>query len=363
MSAPLTVVVIGVGQMGRLHLQAYHENPGYKVIGILDQQPPVLPTELAQYQDCILPDLDTALRLKPDVVSINTHVDSHAEYSIAALESGSHVFVEKPLAASVTDAERIVATAERVGRKLLVGYILRHHPTWTEFISQARNLGPPFVLRMNLNQRSSGDGWAIHQRILQSASPVVDCGVHYIDVMLQITGSRVTQVRGMGASLLANNTDQPASTTNPNYSHLQILFDDGSVGWFEAGWGPMMSRTAYFIQDAVSPNGAVSIVLDVEKPEAYLDTFMQPSKVEVYPLQGPTRRLDPNHHLDLGILCAREQDYLLDSIQNDRNLSEHMSAAVESLKIVLAADQSMRENRPIDLDMKPPDLSYKSTYY
>ena len=66
--------------------------------------------------------------LAPDVVSINTWSDTHADYAIRAMEAGAHVFVEKPLADNVADAERVVETARRTGRKLVVGYILRHHP-------------------------------------------------------------------------------------------------------------------------------------------------------------------------------------------------------------------------------------------
>ena len=47
-----------------------------------------------------------------------------------------------------------------------------------------------------------------------------------------------------------------------NYGHLQVLFEDGSVGWYEAGWGPMISETAFFVKDVISANGAVSIVMD-----------------------------------------------------------------------------------------------------
>ena len=75
---------------------------------------------------------------------------------IKAMEAGAHVFVEKPLAETVADAERVVATARRTGRKLVIGYILRHHPSWIEFIELARTLGTPMVFRMNLNQQSSG---------------------------------------------------------------------------------------------------------------------------------------------------------------------------------------------------------------
>ena len=45
-----------------------------------------------------------------------------------------------------------------------------------------------------------------------------------------------------------------------NYGHLHIIFYDGSVGWYEAGWGPMISETAFFVKDMIGPKGAVSIV-------------------------------------------------------------------------------------------------------
>ena len=139
--------------------------------------------------------------MKPDVVSINTFSDTHADYAIKAMEAGAHVFVEKPLAETVADAERVVATARRTGRKLVVGYILRHHPSWTNFIELARTLGTPLVFRMNLNQQSSGAQWETHKRLLQTLSPIVDCGVHYVDVWCQITAARPVTVHGVGARL------------------------------------------------------------------------------------------------------------------------------------------------------------------
>lgn len=229
---PLSVAVVGVGQMGHSHALAYHYNSGFQIIGLVSRNPlKKLPDVLKEYP--VMSSLEEALILKPNVVSINTHTATHANYAVTAMEAGAHVFVEKPLAATVAEAERVVETARRTKRKLVIGYILRHHPSWLEFIRQARQLGPPFVMRMNLNQRSSGDAWAIHKRLLQDVkNPVVDCGVHYIDIMLQITDSKPVQVRGMGLSL---SDDISSSDGEVNYGHLQILFADGSVGWYEAG--------------------------------------------------------------------------------------------------------------------------------
>ena len=103
------------------------------------------------------------------------------------MEAGAHVFVEKPLAENVGERAEVVDTAKRTGKKLVIGYILRQHPSWIKFIEIARQLGTPLVFRMNLNQQSNGETWEWHKRLMDSFPPIVDCGVHYVDVMCQMT--------------------------------------------------------------------------------------------------------------------------------------------------------------------------------
>lgn len=348
MKPPLKVVVIGIGRMGRLHLKSYHENPGYEVIGIVDSAISILPEEFSQYKSLLFDDFNDALALKPDVVSINTYPQSHGALAIAAMEAGAHVFVEKPLSITVEGANLVATVANTTKRKLLVGYTLRYHPTWIEFIRRAKLLEPPFVMRMTLNQRSHGDDWNIHKQIMKTTSPLVDCGVHYVDVMLQITDARPTQVRGIGARLTKD-----ISVDQVNYGQLQITFDDGSVGWFEAGWGPMMSETAYFVKDVIGRRGFVSIVADEEKPSSYLDSHAQKSKIRL----GYTENEKEDEEIvmddepDHSRLSALEQEYLRTCIVENRDLSQHTKSAVRSLAIVLAAELSMRENRAVDLDI------------
>ncbi|KAK6812380.1 Oxidoreductase family NAD-binding Rossmann fold [Aspergillus parasiticus SU-1] len=351
----LSVVVVGMGQMGHSHALAYHRNPGFQIIGLYNRSPiKNLPDALKDYP--FLSSFEEALALKPNVISINTHTATHADYAVAAMESGAHVFVEKPVATTVEDAERVVRTAQQTNRKLVIGYILRHHPSWIEFIHRARQLGPPFVMRMNLNQRSSGDAWAIHKRLLQDVkNPIVDCGVHYVDIMLQIAGSKPVQVRGMGLRLC---DDIPADG-QVNYGHLQVLFANGSVGWYEAGWGPMMSETAYFVKDVMGPRGSVSIVMDEKDnsldnagASADINSHTRTSNLRMSTVvdgrardQVLSMEGEPDHYE----LCAREQQFLLDAIREDRDLTQHMNDAIQSLLIVLAADRSMRENRAVDI--------------
>ena len=241
--------------MGLSHALAYTRIPDFDVVGvctrhIADRQ---LPDALAGARR--FSNYEQALaESRPDVVSVNTLPDTHAEFAIKAMQSGAHVFVEKPLAETVASAERVVETAIRTRRKLVIGYILRHHPSWVKFVEIARTLGTPLVFRMNLNQQSRGETWEWHKRLLQSFSPIVDCGVHYVDVMCQMTPARPIRVHALGAHL----TDEVATY---NYGAMQVAFDDGSVGWYEAGWGPMMSETAFFVKDVIGPKGSASIVM------------------------------------------------------------------------------------------------------
>jgi len=348
---PIRIVVAGLGNMGRSHALAYEHNPGFEIAALVNRSVVPLPHDLEHHS--IRPSLPEAIsELKPDAVCIATYSDSHADFATAAMEAGAHVFVEKPLATTVADARRVVDCAKTNGRKLVVGYILRHHPSWMRLIEEARALGGPFVFRMNLNQQSSGPTWETHKQLMQSTSPIVDCGVHYVDVMCQVTDARPVEVRGMGVRL--------SDEINPqmyNYGHLQVMFEDGSVGWYEAGWGPMISETAFFVKDIMSPNGCVSIVMDESAKSDDIDTHTQTQRIRVHRAEmdaegrftTPDELLSMEGEPDHQGLCDREQAYFLKAIQEDTDLSRHMEDAVRSLEVCLAADESVRTGQPIKL--------------
>ncbi len=335
------VLVVGLGNMGMSHALAYTRIPDFEVVGVCTRgiAEKTLPACLANARR--YSNYDQAIvELRPDVVSINTLPDTHADYAIAAMKAGAHVFVEKPLAETVESAERVVETARRTGRKLVIGYILRHHPSWIKFIEVARTLGTPLVFRMNLNQQSNGETWEWHKRLMNSFPPIVDCGVHYVDVMCQMTSARPTRVYAHGARL----TDEVPMY---NYGALQVAFDDGSVGWYEAGWGPMMSETAFFVKDVIGPKGSVSIVMAETAGHVKSDDINAHTRTNQIlwhhaDMSKPDERIDMTDEPDHDALCEREQRYLLKAIDEDIDLSGHMSDGVKSLRIVMAADESVR---------------------
>lgn len=344
----LRVIVIGCGNMGSSHARAYARTAGFTLAGLVDRDtvrarkladelggPPVFAEVAEAYA-----------RANPDVVCICTYPDTHHALVMQALAAGKHVFVEKPLAPTVEQAEEIARAAAAAGRKVVVGYILRHHPAWQRFIEEARGLGKPLVMRMNLNQQSSGPEWEVHKRLMTSMSPIVDCGVHYVDIMCQMTQAEPVRVTAIGARL----TDEIAPGMY-NYGQLQVVFADGSVGWYEAGWGPMMSETAYFVKDVVGPRGSISIADKRDADSADIDAHTKTSSLLRHDaVSGEDRRIDTSDEPDHQGLCDAEQRYVLRAIREDIDLTDHLNDAVNSLRIVLAADTSVRTGAVVHLN-------------
>ncbi|MFK7793122.1 MAG: Gfo/Idh/MocA family protein [Devosiaceae bacterium] len=338
----MRVLIIGMGQMGQSHALAHHARSDTEIVGLVNRSPRDQPPELATY-----PWFDTfedGMATKPDLVVIATYSDSHADLAMKAMDAGAHVFVEKPLATNVADAHAVVAKAQATNRKLVVGYILRYHPSWMRLIEEARGLGGPYVFRMNLNQQSTAEQWDIHKALMQTTSPLVDCGVHYVDVMCQVTDAKPVRVQGMGLRL----SDEIAPDMH-NYGQLQVVFEDGSVGWYEAGWGPMMSETAFFVKDIVSPAGAVSITDRDKGSSADIDGHTKVGGLLLHSVADGDRWIElpgePGHQE----LCDAEQAYVARAIDEDLDLTRHMDDAVSSLRICLAADESIRTGKVVTL--------------
>ncbi len=351
------ILVVGCGNMGASHAWSYHSIDGFEICGLVStgKTKEVLNKKLGGNHP-LFDNFEEALeKVQPDAVCVSTYPDTHEEFTVKALNQGCHVFVEKPIADTVEGAERVAEAAKKAGKKVVVGYILRHHPSWQKFIELSHELGKPLVMRMNLNQQSQGSMWTLHRNLMKSLSPIVDCGVHYIDVMSQMTRAKPTQVYAIGARLT-----EEIPEGNYNYGQLQIRFDDGSVGWYEAGWGPMISETAFFIKDVIGPKGSVSIVAKESGGSGKSASIEAHTKTEA--IQCHYADLDENEQFakaDMWVnlkdepdhqeLCNREQQYFLKSIREDIDLTQHLEDAIVSLKVALACDKSVRTGQVVSL--------------
>ena len=358
MSKKISVLVIGCGNMGASHAISYHNHKGFKICGLVARG--TSKNELnkkLEFNYPLFSDYKNAIiESSPDAVCISTYPDTHEEIALFALKNNCHIFIEKPIAADLIGSRKIISEAKKLKKKVVVGYILRHHPIWKEFIKESRNLGKPVAMRMNLNQQSSGETWNVHKNLLASLSPIVDCGVHYLDVMCQITKSKPLSVSAIGVRL-----SEEIPKDNYNYGQLQIRFEDGSVGWYEAAWGPMISETAFFVKDVIGPKGSVSIVSEddvFDKESDNLENHTKNNCLKIHSSSldsnqnfiSPNRKVvyndDPSHQ----DLCDFEQEYFYNSITNDINLNSHLEDAYKSLQIALACDEAVKKSKTIYLD-------------
>ena len=150
----IRVLVVGCGNMGASHAVAYHTINGFDICGLVStgKSNEVLNTRLGGGFSLFNSYEEALQETRPDAVCIATYPDTHESFAIKAFNMGCHVFIEKPVADTVKGAQRVVEAAIKAKKKLVVGYILRHHPSWERFIELSRQLGKPLVMRMNLNQ-------------------------------------------------------------------------------------------------------------------------------------------------------------------------------------------------------------------
>jgi predicted dehydrogenase len=212
-------------------------------------------------------------------------------------------------------------------------------------IAEARALGGPYVFRLNLNQQSSGPTWEVHKALMQTTSPIVDCGVHYVDVMCQITDAK-PRSRCAAWACACRTRSRPTCTIT---AISRCCSTTARWGWYEAGWGPMMSDTAFFVKDVVAPTARFRSGCRKAPSRTTIDTHTKTSTIRVHRVGQPDQDLsmaDEPGHQDL---CDARAGLHGPRDPEDIDLTRHMEDAVQSLAICLAADESVRSGQPVKL--------------
>lgn len=192
MNARLPVGVIGVGSLGRHHARHLASFHGVDLVGVYDTDAARALTVAAETGCAAFTDLDELLR-RVRAVTIAVPTPAHAEVGLRALESGVPVLMEKPLAASLDEADQLIDTAERMGLQLQVGHIER------------------FNRAIRAAQDHFGDIRYFESYRLAPFQPrgtdvavVLDLMIHDLDLVLHLTGGAdVVDVRASGVAVLS----------------------------------------------------------------------------------------------------------------------------------------------------------------
>lgn len=217
------LAVIGCGDWGKNLVREFYQTPQADLVYCCDMQdsrlewirrafPRVrtLTAPEAVFQD-----------QKIDAVVIATPANTHAALASRALEAGKHVFVEKPIALSLADAEQCIATARTHNRKLMVGHLLRYHPAFLA-LKRLVDSGELGTIRYIYTQRLNLGRIRKDENAMWSLAP------HDVSMVLDLFGQLPSAVTARGASFIQERIEDVVFIT--------LQFPDGRLGHIHLSW-------------------------------------------------------------------------------------------------------------------------------
>lgn len=204
----LKVGILGVGHLGKFHLNNWQEISGVELVGFYDPHDETAGQVAEKYQIPRFLDAN-ALLDAVDAVDIVTPTNHHFEWCEKAIKKGKHVFVEKPLANTMTEARELVKLAKESNVKIQVGHVERFNPAFLALKDVA--LSPMFIEVHRLAQFNPRG---------TEVSVILDLMIHDIDIILSIVKSSVKNISASGVCVL---------TDTPDIANVRIEFDNGCV--------------------------------------------------------------------------------------------------------------------------------------
>lgn len=198
-SVQIRAGVIGAGIMGARHARAYTQLSEVNFVGVYDPDRERASDTVLRNGGQVFHCLDGLLGAV-DAVSIACPTSQHSETAIAALDRGVHVLIEKPMTASVQEAQKVLERSSRApSTVVLVGHIERFNPTIAEL---RRRLVGQRVQSATLRRMSTFEQRSLDSDVIQ------DLMIHDIDLALDMFGDHVSQIDGLGMSVKTDKLDQ-----------------------------------------------------------------------------------------------------------------------------------------------------------
>lgn len=219
--------VIGLGFFGEKHAEVAAQLPTVELRAVASRQDRRrreikqrlnVPRDHRDYHDLLAdPDIEA--------VSVVTHVDEHVEPTVAALRAGKHVLLEKPMARTPAECDRILAAAAKADRILMVGHICRFNPRYA--IARDRIKAGELGRIVSMYARRNIPA-ARSQGVLEKIGPLLGDGIHDTDLMLWMSGAKVATVYAQTLSV--------RNLKNPDIGWAMYRFDSGAIGVIENVW-------------------------------------------------------------------------------------------------------------------------------
>lgn len=227
----LKVGVLGAGHLGKIHLKLLNQSTYYELIGFYDPDKKNAEKVSKEFGYKNFDSLESLIEAV-DVVDIVTPTLSHFDCAKQSIEKGKHVFIEKPIAKTVAEAETIMQLAKSKGVKGQVGHVERFNPAFIAVKGKIEN--PMFIEAHRLaefNPRGT------------DVPVVLDLMIHDIDVILSVVNSKVKSIHASGVAVISE---------TPDIANARIEFENGCVANLTASRISLknMRKSRFFQRDA-----------------------------------------------------------------------------------------------------------------
>ena len=219
-SVPLRVVVVGAGAFGRNHLRVYRElqqaGKDVELVGVVDRDPAMLSAAAQKFEVPGFETIEACLAAvgRVDAASVCVPTVHHATAAEPLLAAGIDLLIEKPLAANLADADRILELSRKHSRIVQAGHLERFNPAVT---AARKHLHKPMFFeahRLSVFTPRSLD-----------VDVVLDLMIHDLDIVLSLVPSPVREVRAVGLPVLSRKVD---------IANVRLEFENGCVANFTA---------------------------------------------------------------------------------------------------------------------------------
>ena len=200
--------IIGVGRLGRHHLRWVRQTAGAELVGLYDSDAGRAEAVAGEF-GCRRFSLPQDLWSQCDALSIVTPTTTHGEIALAAMAAGRHILVEKPIAATLSEADEMIASADRFGVKLAVGHIERFNPAVKALAGY--NIRPSFIEAHRL---------AAFDPRNTDVAVILDLMIHDIDLALHLVKSPVVAIAASAVSVISDTED---------IANARLTFANGAV--------------------------------------------------------------------------------------------------------------------------------------
>ncbi|MBQ7981953.1 MAG: Gfo/Idh/MocA family oxidoreductase [Clostridia bacterium] len=346
------VMLIGCGHIGQQHIEDIYYRDNIRIVACVDYNLETAKKFAHRYGGEWDAEYDTDYhrfldREDLDIVIIATYAETHLPIMRDCVNAGKHVLCEKPIAPTIAEAEEFCRIARASSSKVLIAHILRHNATYAKAAEMIRSgqLGDIRLIRMVQNHHIMNK--ARYMRLLEDCSPIVDCGVHYVDVIRWFTGLEVVDISGMGGIV-----SRVVPEDTYDYGMIIMKLSNGCTAYYEAGWTD--TTASENLKEFVGTDGRIKIIL----ADYRTNNKEEGDLIEYYDKRTET-------YTSINVKCKYKDMYgqlcaLIDMIENDTDGFPTLEDAMTAFRIVMRCDELIRGTLNIDQKTEEVALQYVS---